>query len=220
MQEASIEAVVGPMFAGKTTTLISRAEKYSNEAIVFKPSFDTRYALTDIKSHNGKVFQAVSASSVQDLSVPENIKTVIIDEVQFFTEPYFKGNIINAIMDLKRRGITVICAGLDKNWQGQDFDITSKVINIADRITILKAKCAVCGEPAGYSFKKSGSDAEIELGAADIYEPRCHKHFYNFTQYVGDLRCIDAKKLFSNNALLESIFGLPPANENNHLDNA
>ena len=218
MQEASIEAVVGPMFAGKTTTLISRAEKYNDDVIVFKPSFDTRYALTDIKSHNGKHFEAISVSNVDEIIVPDNVKTVIIDEIQFFTEPCFKGNIIQKIMKMKYAGITVICAGLDKNWQGEDFAVSSKIINIADRITILKAKCAVCGKPAGYSFKKSGSDAEIELGASDIYEPRCYEHFYNFKNYVGDLKCIDTRNIFSNLLSLESLLGSPPANENNHLE--
>lgn len=216
MSDGLIEVLVGPMFAGKTTNLIAKAEKLENDVIVFKPSFDTRYALTDIKSHNGSFFHAISVSCIEEMVIPSNIKTVIIDEIQFFNEPCFKGNIIHKVMNLKHSGLTVICAGLDKNWQGEDFLISSKIANLADRITILKAKCAVCGEPAAFTFKKSGTSEEIELGAEDLYEPRCEQHFYNFTEYSADLNGIN-NKITTCWALLKDPDNHQPANENKYL---
>ena len=61
--------------------------------------------------------------------------------------------------------------------KGEPFDIVSKLKSIADRTVPLQARCAVCGEPAIYTHKRGGSDADIELGAGEIYEPRCAKHF-------------------------------------------
>ena len=101
-------------------------------------------------------------------------------------EPYFGGDVISCITTLLNRGLCVVCCGLDMNWKGERFEIISKLKTIADRYTVLHARCSVCNEPAIYTYKRGGSKSDIELGAADIYEPRCAKHYPFSPVYIPD----------------------------------
>lgn len=180
MSKGCLEVVTGPMFAGKTSALLRKARAFQGEMVLIKPSFDTRYGICEIKTHDGVAAAAFNLTNTDEILQSDTVgkaQAVFFDEIQFFTEPYFGGDIIACIETLTGRRQTVVCCGLDLNWKGEPFDIVSKLKSIADRTVPLQARCAVCGEPAIYTHKRGGSDADIELGAGEIYEPRCAKHF-------------------------------------------
>lgn len=178
--KGKLELIIGPMFAGKTSALLNKARNFKEEMVLIKPSFDTRYGICEIKTHDGVAAQAFNLSNTDEILRSDNAnnaKAVFFDEIQFFTEPYFGGNIIECITTLLDRNINVICCGLDLNWKGEPFEIVAQLKKFADQVYALKSKCAICNEPAIYSHKRSGTGGNIELGAADLYEPRCAKHF-------------------------------------------
>jgi thymidine kinase len=52
------------------------------------------------------------------------------------------------------------------------FDVTARLLAMADHVTKLTARCAVTGLAAQKSYKKVADGARVALGAADTYEPR------------------------------------------------
>lgn len=180
MAKGKLEVIAGPMFAGKTSALLSKARAAKGEILLIKPSFDTRYGICEIKTHDGVSAAAFNLSNTEEiLSTPEmnEADAVLFDEIQFFTEPFFGGDIISCIKTLLDRGINVICGGLDLNWKSEPFEIVTNLKKIADKYTQLYARCAVCNEPAIFTYRRSGKGASIELGAEDLYEPRCARHY-------------------------------------------
>ena len=180
MPKGTLEIIAGPMFAGKTSALLKKARSFDGEMILIKPSFDTRYGICEIKTHDGvaaEAFNLTNTSEILESKAVEKAQAVFFDEIQFFMEPYFGGDVIACISTLIKRGVHVVCCGLDMNWKGEPFEIISKLKTIADRYTVLHAKCSICNEPAIFTYKRGGSKSNIELGAADIYEPRCAKHY-------------------------------------------
>ena len=180
MTKGTLEIITGAMFAGKTSALLKKARAFNGEMVLIKPSFDTRYGICEIKTHDGVAAEAFNLTNTNEILNSDAIgkaQAVFFDEIQFFMEPYFGGDVIVCIKTLLNRGLSVVCCGLDMNWKGEAFEIISKLKTIADRYTVLHAKCVICGEPAIYTYKRGGSLSNIELGAADIYEPRCARHY-------------------------------------------
>jgi thymidine kinase len=56
---------------------------------------------------------------------------------------------------------------------------------MADGLQKLRSRCAVCGHDAHKSFKKHRNDRTVELGQADLYEPRCNLHWHDHSEAPG-----------------------------------
>ncbi len=180
MNKGILELITGPMFAGKTSALLKKARNFEGQVALIKPSFDVRYGICEIKTHDGVAATAFNLSNTQEILnslEKEKARVAFFDEIQFFTEPHFQGDILACIDTLLSRGISVVCCGLDLNWKAEPFEIVAKLKVKANRCTVVCARCAVCNEPAMYTYKQGGSELSIELGAEDIYEPRCAKHY-------------------------------------------
>ena len=99
-----LSVVCGPMFAGKTTETLKRilwAKNGRGQNIrVYKPAFDQRYAKLQIVSHEGLAADAEAVAVWQDTTqrlIEEQVDVVFFDEVQFFEEPNFKGDILTIV---------------------------------------------------------------------------------------------------------------------------
>ena len=65
-----IEAVVGPMYSGKSEELIrrlKRAKIAKQEVIVFKPCIDNRYSKEDVVSHSGISIRAIAINHTEEI---------------------------------------------------------------------------------------------------------------------------------------------------------
>ncbi|NOZ92809.1 thymidine kinase [bacterium 3DAC] len=175
-----LTVITGPMFAGKTTELIRRLKRYQyagKKVILFKPTIDVRSPEGRVKSHDGKEMEAIEVSSSSEIAEymekVEDISAVGIDEVQFLDD-----DIVEVIKDLVFRGYDVFVSGLDMDFMGRPFGVMPYLLAIADDVYKLKAVCVVCGADATHSFKKKRDSLIIEVGGADIYEPRCLRCWY------------------------------------------
>ena len=175
----TLEVVCGPMFAGKTTEVLKRvlwAKNGENKnVIVFKPLFDTRYAETEIVSHDGLKTTALPIKEWVNLE--RDYDLVVFDEVQFFEPPHFDQDLPEVIRMLLKDGTNVLAAGLDMDWQGKPFRTTAMLLAMADKVKKLKANCTVSGKSAGKTFKKTKSGGSVELGATDLYEARSNEYW-------------------------------------------
>ncbi|RAI99878.1 thymidine kinase [Chitinophaga skermanii] len=172
-----IEVVCGSMFSGKTEELIRRLKraKIANLKVeIFKPHVDTRYDVENIVSHDeNKILSTPLESSQQILLLATDVDVVGIDEAQFFDE-----ELPNVCEQLALRGIRVIVAGLDMDFQGRPFGPIPQLLAKADYITKLHAICVKCGNIANNSYRKVAGGNTVLLGEKDLYEPRC-RHCYH-----------------------------------------
>lgn len=173
-----LTAFVGPMFASKTTSLLKEFEN-RDRSVLIKVQFDDRYSSNSIVSHDGKSLPAESIEEWNE-SLEESFDNFFFDEIQFFSQPYFRDNIIEVVKGLLKRGKNVWIAGLDMDYTGTPF-FFSPLLAMADVVHKLKARCFVCGNPAGKTYKLSGTGGSVELGAGDKYEARCNEHWVNRT---------------------------------------
>jgi thymidine kinase len=89
----------------------------------------------------------------------------LIDEIQFFDEMV----ITNIRVLLNKFKKTVIVAGLDLDFKGEPFIITSALMGYAEEVVKLHAVCTTCGNDAWVSAKKEEGTERVQLGADDLY---------------------------------------------------
>ncbi|MEP6674109.1 MAG: thymidine kinase [Ferruginibacter sp.] len=167
-----IEVICGSMFSGKTEELIRRLKraKIANlKTEIFKPAIDTRYDAEKIVSHDTNFIHSTPVEhSHSILLMADDVEVVGIDEAQFFD-----AEITDVCEQLAFRGVRVIVAGLDMDYQGKPFGQMPNLLAIADYITKLHAICQVCGNIANISYRKVSEGGQVLLGEKDVYEPRC-----------------------------------------------
>ena len=181
---ATLTVVAGPMFAGKTSALIRRIALSLDEGlrpvVIVKPAMDNRFADGAIMTHDGVAHPALPIASEHDLfaAVAEAAARVdgpvhvFVDEMQFLETPHFHGAFHECVHTLLVAGHDVTCGGLDCDWRGMPFDVSARLLAMADHVEKLTAQCVVSGLPAQKTYKKSPDATRIALGAADTYEPR------------------------------------------------
>lgn len=171
-RRGSIEVVCGSMFSGKTEELIrrmKRAQFAKMKVEIFKPAIDVRYSEEEVVSHDHNAIPSTPVDSSQNILLMANdVDVVGIDEAQFFDM-----GIVDVCNELARRGIRVICAGLDMDFKGIPFGPMPALMAIADDVYKTHAICVHCGDLAYVSHRTVSSDKRVLLGETDSYEPLC-----------------------------------------------
>jgi thymidine kinase len=171
-----VEVVCGSMFSGKTEELIRRlrrAQIAKMKVEIFKPAMDVRYDENDIVSHSEMSIPSTPVENAQQiLLMASDVEVVGIDEVQFFDS-----EIVNVCNELANRGIRVIVAGLDMDFQGKPFGVMPQLMAIAEYVTKVHAICVECGDLANFSHRLVANEKIVLLGEKESYEPLCRKCF-------------------------------------------
>ena len=177
----NLETIVGAMFAGKTSELLKRilwAKHQNKKIIVIKPSIDSRYSREKIITHNDLSHECFAMKEWKDVFenftlTKENVDVVFLDEIQFMhTEDTLKN-----VEEILNKGIDVVCAGLDQDSRGKPWETSSLLLGLSDKILKIYGFCNVCGMEATKTFRKREGGERTVVGAANIYEPRCLKHW-------------------------------------------
>ena len=173
----SIEVICGSMFSGKTEELIRRMRRaqFANQQVaIYKPTIDVRYSEDEVVSHDSHSIPSTPINSPASmLLLSSEIEVVGIDEAQFFDE-----TLVEVVQTLANRGVRVIIAGLDMDFQGKPFGPMPALMAVAEDVQKVHAICVKCGSPAQVSHRLSRNDSLVVLGEKDIYEPLC-RHCYN-----------------------------------------
>lgn len=197
-----LTAIYGPMFAGKTTEIVSRcrnAVMIGKKILVIKYGDDNRYTTdNDIITHSGNslynsimnethinnkciIIQALTANDIINNVNNYNVDLLVIDEAQFFSDIY---NCVSSLMiQPKYSNLDIIVAGLDLDAQcnifNNDFNM---LITIADEAVYKLARCYICNNIAQYTLRINNTNkhtlvnTNIEIGGADMYQPVCSDH--------------------------------------------
>jgi len=170
------------MFSGKTEELIRRVRRalYARRRVkVFKHALETRSEPAEIRSHDGRVYEALSVSSAAELveKAGDEPGLLAVEEAQFFDD-----GIVDALQGLADGGHEVVAAGLDLDFRGEPFGPMPALLSVADEVVKLRAICAVCGRDASRTQRLVGGEPApasaptILVGAAEHYEARCRHH--------------------------------------------
>lgn len=172
----------GPMFASKSSTLISYLELYSCvgiEVLAINHVSDNRYSSEHLCTHNGKSFPSIRAESLYDvMKHPQykRAKCICIDEAQFFPSLY-----TNVMKMVEKDNKIVYVAGLSGTYERKLFGELHKLVPMADHIVTLHAVCADCkdGRTPGIFTKRiiRQDEFSIEIGSRELYKPVCRRHY-------------------------------------------
>lgn len=180
---ASLDIIIGPMFAGKSCELIRRIrllKVLKKEYIVIKPKidnrFDNHFDNNMIISHNYDKEHCVVLNKMDEIYLNDlgNINTIFIDEAQFFDD------LVDAVKNLVEiYKINVVITGLDGDSNRNKFGHILELIPLSNTCTKINAACIMCldGTPAPFSFRKINNNSQILIGAADSYMSLCRKHY-------------------------------------------
>ncbi len=177
----NLETIVGAMFAGKTSELLKRilwAKHQKKKIIVLKPSIDNRYSNEKIITHNDLSHECYPMTdwdkANKDFQFEKKyVDVVFLDEIQFMDmEPTLTN--VDRILN---NGIDVVCAGLDQDSRGKPWETSSMLLGLSDKIIKIYGFCNVCGMEATKTYRKTEGGERTKVGAANIYEPRCLKHW-------------------------------------------
>lgn len=188
----------GPMFSGKTSSLIGAIDDCKEKFVIIRHTSDIRYLSKDsslsyslvsrseeagkpqpplvsakLVAHNKNSVSGFSlwCNSLEDLPPLSDVKVIFIDEGQFFhTLPHF-------CEEKAQDGYAVVVAGLSGTYERKPFPSIANLIPLCDEVHVLASECTLCGGVAAYSRRIVSSDSFILVGGRDSYEPRCRRCF-------------------------------------------
>ncbi len=172
-----IEVIAGSMFSGKTEELIRRLKraKFAKQKVeIFKPAIDTRYDEDNVVSHDDNEIRSTPVPAAENIRLlTSDVEVVGIDEAQFFDD-----EIVAVCNDLANKGIRVIVAGLDMDFQGNPFGPMPALMATAEYVTKVHAVCTHTGNLAHYSHRIVPSKDLVVLGETESYEPLSRAAYY------------------------------------------
>ena len=173
-----LEVISGPMFSGKTESLIARLrerEKAGEKVLAARPAIDTRLVPGLLMSHNGTSYPAVVVGGDEGLSrFVDGADVLGIDEAQFFSK-----ELAAALKPLMAQSINLIVAGLDLDYRGRPFESLRGLTRLADSWSRLVAVCELCGRTATHTQRVIDGlpapleDTTVRIGSHELYEARC-----------------------------------------------
>ncbi len=185
----SLELLLGPMFAGKSSALLSIVRRHRAmgwQVMVITHSIDKRYGDDpQIVNHDLQKIPAIACDALMPLqNHPEykQARLIVVEEAQFF--PDLVPFILEAV---DKHGKNAVVVGLDGDAQRKPFGKVLDLIPHADRIQKLTAFCHMCGDgtPAIFTFAHQDPAVvgQTNVGAGDKYTPVCRKHYLHFKDY-------------------------------------
>jgi thymidine kinase len=185
----SLEIIIGPMFAGKSSALLSRIRRskaIGKNVMVITSSLDKRYSVEPALISHDKESIAAFATSKLMLCLQEDdlqrskvldADLIVIEEAQFFPDLL---QFVEVSLALDKH--LVVC-GLDGDTDAKPFGQILDCISLADSVVKMTALCERCGDgtPAIFTALRdiNAKTEQIQVGAAETYIPLCRRHRFN-----------------------------------------
>lgn len=169
-----IKTYTGPMFSGKSTSLVRNYERIWNKStvLIFKPKLDSRDgALLKSKHHEG--IPAIEIECFEEIKnyLKKETRTIFIDEIQFLSGNPF------ILQELSiDYGLDLYLAGLSLTAEQQPFGFMKEILCISNSIEVIPAVCYQCNKDAYYTVFKGPKKGDILIGN-DGYIPLCSTCF-------------------------------------------
>jgi thymidine kinase len=176
----SLEIIVGPMFSGKSSRILSIVYRYSALGVpilVIKHAADVRYAANEVATHDGRRAPCVTASHFSDIepSFLKQFRVVIVEEAQFFQGlvPF-----VEYVVDQLKVHLCLV--GLDGDSERKPFGEILQCIPLADKVEKLSALCRRCanGTPGIFTYRNGHQGQQVIVAGADLYEAVCRDCYH------------------------------------------
>ena len=172
-----LELIVGPMFSGKTSKLLTIKRQYEVcdiSCCIVNHITDKRYHQTKISTHDrvmGECLNMKDLSGLYDLL--EQYEVFLINEGQFFDDLV---DVVIKMVDGYNKKVYV--CGLDGDYKRYKFGHILDLIPFCDKIVKLTALCKRCknGTAAIFSHRLSKEKEQTKVGTKN-YIPLCRKCF-------------------------------------------
>jgi thymidine kinase len=176
----SLDIVLGPMWAGKSSYILSRIRRYKAigwNVMVITHSNDNRYGEQVISNHDHDQLSAKGVNQLLPLllsSEYDKAQLIVIEEAQFFTDLFV---FVTGAVDTDKKH--VLCSGLDGDSERRPFGDLLRLIPYSDNVEKIKSLCIECrdGTPALFTYRLDQTQDQIAVGATDRYAPLCRKHY-------------------------------------------
>jgi len=162
MKAGKITLLLGPMFSGKSSILLSEIDKATIAKIpccIVRPKTDTREFFT----HSKWEFRIFDNFNVENLEeVPsEKYGVICVDEGQFFKS-------LLPALEWVKNGKRVFISALNGDRHQNEWKTTQEMIPLVDEILFLKAVCSRCGSyEASFSYKMNDNSAsQVDIGGS------------------------------------------------------
>ena len=178
MKAGKVTLLLGPMFSGKSSILLSEIEKATIAKIpccIVRPNTDTREFFTHSKRESG----ICDNYNVDDLKkIPsEKYDVICIDEGQFFKS-------LHPSLEWANNGKRVFISALNGDRHQKEWKVTQEMIPLVDEIVFLNAVCSKCGSyEAAFSYKTNDTSAEqVDIGgSAESFIALCRECLQKYT---------------------------------------
>ena len=182
----SLKIIIGPMFSGKTTYLLSEIEKYKDYKIlcINHRNDNLRYEIEmdAFRTHDNKFYSSLMLNNLQELYFNKELNNyyneadiIIIDEGQFFSDLFkFIYNALNNHNVNKK----FIVAGLKSDYLMRPLGDICLLLSMSDEIIELFTYCKYCNNKALFTrlVNKFVSSTGIYIGGGEHYESVCRNH--------------------------------------------
>jgi len=184
-----LEITFGPMFSGKTTSLIDKVNRFMSVRKQQKKSAKVLIInyVEDVRStenkdgltpHCPKLIKEGEKTTMKtkhlgDINV-RDYDYIVVDECQFFID------LVGSVLLWLNYDKQVHCYGLIADSERKRFGDLVKLMPRADHIEHLKAFCGICGDKilnAPFTKCIKNKKEQVLIGGNQEYMPVCGKHY-------------------------------------------
>lgn len=182
-----LEIVIGPMFSGKTKSLIAIYNSlYKTENVIaINHIIDNRYSENMITSHDKDMIPCIMIDDIYDCWFNEKSEWykclhesnfILINEGQFFNRLY------STVIDMLYHEKKVFIYSLDGDYKQDKFGEVLDLIPYCDYIEKRKAICKKCKGHAIFTNRICNDKSQVLVGTNVEYEPLCRSCYKNIQQ--------------------------------------
>lgn len=183
VKKGKLTVIAGPMFAGKTTKLITLYRVFKKngfKVICFKAEgAEVKNRNGKTNSHDEQILPVIFIENRRPQLILKFVKKekpdkVLIDSTQFFPDNPTK----RVVFKLLDQGIDVVVNGLLYDYKRKYFRLMHELFDLADERMELFAICERCGARAKNTERVSGGVKRLEATTKAKYIAscsRCHR---------------------------------------------
>ena len=184
-----LEVTFGPMFSGKTTSLIDKANRFiairqsqgkTAKVLIVNYIDDNRSTLNvnGLTPHSKRTIEPEYSTTIRTKTLKTvditNFDYIVVDESQFFED------LEETVLEWLCLDKHIHCSGLVADYNRNIFGQLCLLIPRADTVEQLKAFCYICGDKilnAPFTKRIAPGGEVVKIGGKESYLPVCGNHF-------------------------------------------
>lgn len=176
--------IIGPMFSGKSTLLLTRYRRYriaGKTCLLVKYQGDTRYPNSEelLITHDQISYKATSCSTLEEIDqFIQNYDVICIDEIQFYPDAHVYCD------RWANQGKIVEACGLSGDFRRRPFEQISLLIPMCEDIFHVKAVCKATGKDAPFSKRLTNEMEQEVIGSTDKYIAASREEYLKLKKVV------------------------------------